>query len=221
MRIAVLTLTRDRLVYTQHCFQTLWDNAGCDFDWYVLDQGSTDGTAEWLLGDEALDVTILEQNIGICRGLNLLLDEAVNADDYDAVVRFDNDCEVLQPDTLRVVCEAAVEHDAILAPRVQGLRNPPPTLAYTKLGGHRIDEVHHLGGIFMAVPARAFRDFRYDERQPLWTGDELICPWWTARGGRCGYLAGYAVNHYLTTDGQAADIPAYFERRVLEGGPAR
>ena len=45
---AVLTLCRDRLAYTQHCFETLRDNAGCDFDHFVLDQGSMDGTDEWL-----------------------------------------------------------------------------------------------------------------------------------------------------------------------------
>jgi GT2 family glycosyltransferase len=46
MNVAVLTLTRDRLPYTQHCFATLKENAGCDYDHIVLDQGSTDGTAE-------------------------------------------------------------------------------------------------------------------------------------------------------------------------------
>ena len=44
MKFAVLTLTRDRLEYTQHCFETLRQNAGCDYDHYVLDQGSEDGT---------------------------------------------------------------------------------------------------------------------------------------------------------------------------------
>ncbi len=51
MRIAVLTLTRDRLDYTQHCFQTLQEFAGCDFDHYVLDQGSTDDTVDCLVGE--------------------------------------------------------------------------------------------------------------------------------------------------------------------------
>ena len=48
MRVAVLSLTRDRLVYTRHCFAKLHEFAGCEFDHYVLDQGSKDGTDEWL-----------------------------------------------------------------------------------------------------------------------------------------------------------------------------
>ena len=48
MNIAVLSLTRDRLDYTKHCFGRLIELAGCDFDWYITDQGSNDGTVDWL-----------------------------------------------------------------------------------------------------------------------------------------------------------------------------
>lgn len=219
MRIAVATLTRDRLRYTEHCFQTLRDNAGCDFDHFIVDQGSVDGTAEWLLAQEDLTVMTLSENVGICRGLNLLLDEALDASQYDVIVRFDNDCEVLQHGTLQALAEFVYAFHRIAAPRVRGLRNPPAVIEH----GPVFDDTEILGGIFMGIPSDLFHcdGFRYDETQPPWTGDELICPWFRARGGRCGYLTGFEVNHYLTTDGQVDDIPEYFERRVLEGGPAR
>jgi len=218
VRVGVLTLTRDRLAYTQHCFATLRENAGLEFDWFVLDQGSTDGTSTWLLDQDDLNVTLLSHNIGICRGLNLLLDEAVNPSDYDLVVRFDNDCEVLYPDTLKTVGEVALAHNAILAPHVHGLNSPPTTLETVTVGDSTIDRVHHLGGIFMAIPAALFVDheYRYDERNPLCGGDEMICPWWAARGGLVGYLAGAEVNHYETTDGQKLRFPAYWDRKVAE-----
>src|SRR4051812_28437762 len=147
MKVAVLTLCRDRLAYTRHCFGTLRDNAGCDYDHYVLDNGSSDGTAEWLLADQSLDVTVVSENIGICRALNLLLDEAVNPGDYDAICRVDNDAELVQPDTLKTLCELAVSHKAILAPHVNGLRNPPPIIRTHQLDGYRVSEPHHMGGI--------------------------------------------------------------------------
>ena len=103
MRVAVLTLTRDRLDYTQHCFATLHEFAGCDFDHYVLDQGSQDGTEAWLQETDA-EVVALDTNLGIACGLNLLLDESVNPADYDVIVKFDNDCELTLPNTLRDVC---------------------------------------------------------------------------------------------------------------------
>jgi GT2 family glycosyltransferase len=68
VRIAVVTLTRDRLEYTKHCFETLRVNAGCDYDHFVLDQGSGDGTAEWLIRQDDLEVVPLAENVGICRG---------------------------------------------------------------------------------------------------------------------------------------------------------
>lgn len=218
MNIAVLTLTRDRLAYTQHCFPTLKANAGCDFDWYVVDQGSTDGTPEWLETDESLDVTFLNENIGICPALNLLLDEAVNPADYDVLVRFDNDCEVLHYDTLRVICELAVAHDAILAPKVLGLNQPPPTISQFSLDGYPVDETAILGGIFMAVPARLYSalGYRYNEQFPAWTGDEDICRWWRDNGGHVGYVTSFQVNHYLTSRGQEIDNPVYLGRKLAE-----
>lgn len=217
MNVAVLTLTRDRLAYTQHCFQTLERNSGCDYRHFVLDQGSTDGTAEWLSEQDNLDVVALPANIGLCPGLNRLL-RCFSLDLFDVIVRFDNDCEVLQPDTLRTVCQVAVEYDAIVAPHVNGLNNPPRIVGTATAGSHTINETEILGGIFMAVPARLFSDlgFRYDERMPPWAGDEQIVPWWRAQGGCAGYLDGWQVNHYLTTEGQKQDDAGYQARKERE-----
>lgn len=211
-------MTRDRLQYTKHCFQTLRDNAGCDFDWYVLDQASKDGSVEWLEDQDDLDVTFLNENAGITPALNLLLDEAVNASLYDVLVRFDNDCEVLQPDTLRIAAELAFEHQTILAPRVLGLQNPPPTISTFNLDGYTINETTILGGVFMAIPASLFAQhgYRFNEAFPAWTGDEDVCRWWRDCGGRCGYIDALEINHYLTTDGQAQDNPEYLERKLSE-----
>ena len=219
MIVAVITMTRDRLDYTHHCFATLRENAGCDFDHYVLDQASTDGTREWLEHEYDPDhLVLMPDNIGICRAANILVDAALEADDYDVIVRFDNDCEVTEPGTLQAVCELSAEYGAIIAPRVLGLNNPPPTLRTVSCGGQLVDETPLLGGIFMAIPAFAFTEygFRFDERMALGTGDEAIVPWWRMQGGTCGYLHGWSVNHYETTNGQQVRYPEYFERKAAE-----
>lgn len=229
LRIAVLSLTRDRLHYTQHCFGTLESLAGCDYDHYVLDQGSMDCTDDWLLDRQEnprgwchyFDATFLPENIGVCPGLNVLMTDACDADQYDVIVRFDNDCEVVYEDTLLVCAQLAIDHNIIVAPKVRGLRNPPPPLAWTSLDGCMIEWTSILGGVFMAIPAAFFwRDgYRWDESNPPWAGDEAITSWHRSRGGRCGYVRDLPVNHYETTDGQHARYPDYFQRRVLEGGP--
>ena len=218
MNVAMLTCTRDRLDYTQHCYQTLVENAGCDFDWYVVDQASQDGTLEWLWGTDAT-VIPLEENIGICRALNLMLDTAFDPDDYDVIVRWDNDCELTQPGTLRVVCEASMDHGWILAPTVLGLRNPPGAAPAALLGPHLVAETQILGGVFMAIPSELFHVVRYDETHPKWGGDEAICPWYRRQGGHCGYMVEWTVNHYETTDGQWDRYPDYFARVLAEGKP--
>ena len=218
MRIAVLSLTRDRLDYTRHCFASLEANAGCDYDHLVYDQGSTDGTKDWLADGFRGDFLDGHENIGICRALNQLLAASQAAYNHDVIVRFDNDCEVTQPDTLRTVCEVALEYDAIVAPRVNGLLNPPPVVGHAQAGAHVIEETAILGGIFMAVPARLFNElgYRYDETMPPWTGDEAIVPWWRNQGGCAGYLQGFEVNHYETTAGQRDRHPDYWARKDRE-----
>jgi hypothetical protein len=213
VRIAVLTLTRDRLPYTQHCFATLREMAGCDYHHYVLDQGSTDGTPRWLDDQDLAFVVPQPENIGINRGLNLLLD-LIGLDDYDVVVKFDNDCELLTPNTLATVCGIALERDIVLSPRIHGLRNP----VWSFGEWHGIELTPIVGGIFMATPASVYQEgFRYREDVGLWgTDDSDLC----RHVGRCGYVRGYDANHYLTTDGQHADIPDYFARTLAEGKPS-
>jgi hypothetical protein len=55
----------------------------------------------------------------------------------------------------------------------------------------------------------------------LWGSDDSdLCRVWHERGFTVGYVRGYDANHYLTTDGQHADIPHYFERTLAEGKPS-
>lgn len=222
MRIAVLSLTRDRLVYTKHCFRTLQEKAGRPYDHFVLDQGSRDGTPLWLLNGQYAGLSLLRHNVGCCAGWNRLLAKFDPAA-YDVVVTFDNDCEVVTPDILRVA-ELAAQYEQILSPQVLGLMHPPTTISTFVLdSGETVHEKQIIGNIFMAIPSPLLaRDgFRWDEQAyQVWDGGESITQWWRTRGGFCGYVQGYEVNHYKTTLGQVADIPWYFERRVGEGGRA-
>ena len=108
LAVAVLSVTRDRIDYTKHCFAKLHEHAGVAFDHFVFDNGSEDGTQEWLVEEYDPAMFILSpENIGRCKALNQLLDETAEMDDYDVIVEFDNDCELTQPDTLRTIAELA------------------------------------------------------------------------------------------------------------------
>lgn len=224
MRVAVLSVTRDRLRFTQHCFASLRENAGIDFDWYVLDNGSTDDTVEWLR-DQPFHVLIeAPTNLGISVAMNELLRSVEGETEppyepYDVIVKIDNDCELVTPSALRDVCQLVNDYGLILSPEIHGLRQPPATIGGTplKLGDRLVDEKQQIGGVFLAAPSSVYDEFRYSESNPLWGGDDVeICAWWRQSGGRCGYVRGIVANHYLSTDGQAEKDPVYYERKLAE-----
>ena len=215
MKIAVLSLTRDRLAYTKHCFHRLHNQDVC-FDHYVFDQGSTDGTADWLMQDSTEPFRFIHtdaNNIGISKAMNFLLDRL--DDGYDAVVKFDNDCELTRFDTLRTACEATV-YQMIVSPHIQGLKSPPPVESEDDGFGF----VGQIGGIFMAVPGWVFKEFRYDDQgNPKWGMDDVqLSQWFRNHGGRLAYLMDHKANHYLTTVGQEKDQPEYMARKYAEMG---
>lgn len=222
MKVAVLSLTRDRLDYTKHCFASLWENAGCEYDHYVLDNGSIDGTAEWLATQPFHVVCGAHENLGISRALNDLLRVAEREgsapfDPYDVIVKFDNDCELTQPNTLRDIAQLVIEGDCILSPRILGLQNPPQATRELRIGAEIILDVPQIGGIFLAAPAWVYDEFRYSEKNPPWGMDDVeICAWFREQGGTCGYVKRLEAWHYLGTDGQRADQPDYFARKDAE-----
>lgn len=218
MNIAVVTLTRDRVDYTRHCLSMLRENAGCDYDHYVLDQGSTDGTVEWLLSQPDLDVTTVPENIGIPAGMNVLLD-VCNPGDYDVVVKFDNDCELTETGTLARVCELVDRTGWLLSPRILGLRNPPQPIGEAVVDGERILLTPIIGGIFLAAPSHAYSRFRFPvESLPTWGYDDsMLCDRWRQHGGQVGYVDSLEAWHYEGTTKQWERYPDYFARAEREG----
>ena len=229
MKIAIYTLTRDRLAYTKHCFQRLYCLAGYAFDHFVLDNGSTDGTAEWLQTElpgknsrGLFEVTCLPENVGISRGSNMMLDKILGRGDYDLVIKMDNDCEVETPDLLKDVVKVfdllnRVKKRMVLSPRVVGINRQPHRGGTIYVGGWKVGLTGIVGGLFHIVQADVYREYRYPEVLPkAWGQDDDFCEWLRIKEIGKGYIEGLVVNHYETTAGQAARFPEYFERKWKE-----
>jgi len=216
-------MTRDRLDYTKRSFAQLAETAGCEYDHYVFDNGSTDGTQDWLRNEYAPKwITLRPDNHGICVPANELVETAqalgeINSQPYDVYVRFDNDCEIERHGTLERVCRWADAFGAIIAPKVHGLLNPPGIISETVLGGEVVEETGILGGVFMAIPRVVFdQGYRFPEDGPKWGGDEGVVPWWRDRGGIAGYLRDWPVHH--RTEQHNTEYPEYYARKVIEVG---
>ena len=228
MKIAIYTLTRDRLEFTKHCFGTLWSKAGESFDHYIIDNGSTDGTPQWLgtNGQQFKSVTYLSKNVGISVGSNLALAQIAAVGGYDLVIKMDNDCEVVTDEILKRIVKCFEElgkYPAVLSPRVEGIVHQPVRVCIFKgitdkiKGSFLIGATGIVGGLFHIVPWSIYKDYRYPETLPLaWGQDDDFCEWLRRRGVLTGYIEELVVKHYLTTDGQVKKYPDYFKRKKIE-----
>lgn len=149
LRVALYTLTMDRLEYTKRMAASIDKLAGYPFDWFVIDQGSTDGTQEWLktlptpqyvapaAGEDRknwrveLQYRLYEQNMGLAKGWNNALawikDTSLKDNvPYDVLVKVDNDAEMLTDGWLKAMVEIFERNrKVVLSPYVEGLENTP------------------------------------------------------------------------------------------------
>lgn len=231
--VAVFTLTMDRIEYTRRTFESLGKSTGMRFDHFVVDNGSTDGTKQFLEANRSRfkGLIINERNTGLANGWNQALD--MIGDRYDYIVKVDNDCEFVQHGWLEVlvdVCEAC-DRRIVLSPRVEGLAAPPfdgghPRDEWAECEGHVLGLTKHLGGICHFAPREAYRGFRFgkvpdhgnqDVRFSIHARLDLGLP--------MAYVEDVRVRHMDGSEGQRLRYPDYHEgraelRRRVYGEPA-
>ncbi len=97
-KVTVVVVTWNALKYTQTCFTTLQENTDFPhYDLIVVDNGSTDGTREYLQSLPRAKVIYNERNLGFARANNL----AIRAADPESdIVLLNNDVEIYQRDWL-------------------------------------------------------------------------------------------------------------------------
>jgi len=222
LKIAIFTITRDRLEYTKRSFKSLKKNAGYPYDHYVIDNGSTDGTQEWLSKQKGLTVIqMFKENKGISKACNTALNRILK-DDYDLIIKMDNDCEIISSDILKELvgiysCIPPFYQKFMLSPRVEGLNHQPVRKMFMEIDQHKVGLTGIIGGIFQPVPADCYKLYKYDEKLPKAKGqDEHLNGWFGAMGGQVGYVEDLVVEHMDTTEGQKEKYPEYFERKKGE-----
>lgn len=220
MRVAIYTLTRDRLDYTKRSFESLWDKAGYPFDHYVIDNGSEDGTRTWLEEHfgRFTHVEFLSENLGISAGSNLALD-AMKLQKYDLIAKMDNDCEVLSNNLVLHMVElfGGTSRKLLVSPAVKGI-NRQPKRAYTiSAGGFEIGRTGIVGGLCHWMRGELYQQYRYPLDLPkAWGQDDALCHWAYCQSIDIGYVESLQVAHMDGTDNQALKYPDYFTRKWQE-----
>lgn len=111
--VDMLFLTYGRFGITARCFRslapTLLDRE--DMHWFILDNGSTDGTADWLLKlaqryPEKVTINLQARNTGVAGGRAILLEQST----AETVIILDSDVEARRADWLDRLIQPLQDH---------------------------------------------------------------------------------------------------------------
>lgn len=230
-RVAIFTLTYDRLELTKKSFESLEKTAGYKFDHFVIDNGSTDGTKDWIAKTKESDwcnkrlLIINDSNMGISIASNQAVNQIKNepafskVKPYDIIVKVDNDAEFISEGWLkRMVDIWKTNHQIIMSCYVEGLKDNPggaPRYHRGTIKGEPIGMTNHLGGVCVFASAKAYDNFRWDEDDYLHSAQDLaFSQYITTHGFAMGYLENYSLRH--VTEEMEQQYPEYYERRKEE-----
>lgn len=231
-RVAIFSLTYDRLEMTKKCFESLYKTAGYKFDHYILDNGSKDRTIEWL-ADKQLKSGWCNSiwshgnktNEGISKASNDLLNVIKSFNEiepYDIILKVDNDAFFETQDWLKAMIKVwKSNHLLVLSPYVNGLRDNPggaSRVGYGEVARELIGWTNHIGGICTFADAKLYKDFRWDEDNFLHGNQDLeFSQYALSKGYQPGYMENYFLSHGdHGTQAQEDEYPEYFKRRKLE-----
>ena len=219
--IAIFTLTYDRLNYTKRMWKSLCKSTDYPFDWYVFDNGSKDGTPEWLRKGRA-KATFSKKNEGISKASNALLDKIMKRKKgyYQIVIKVDNDCEFMTVHWLEMIVDLwKRNHMIYMSPYPEGLVDNPggaPRVGISYIGPYFVEVSYHLSGLCAAIDARAYKDFRWQDRFLHGNQDREASIAFGKMGFMPAYIPLHRVYHQETTAGQHKRYPKYFKRRIEE-----
>ena len=103
--VSIIVLTWNGLAYTKACLASIREQTDFkDYSIIVADNGSTDGTIEYLKKQTGLTVVLNGENLGFTKGANIAIQ---HADPESDVILLNNDTEIVQRDWIAALQDVA------------------------------------------------------------------------------------------------------------------
>jgi glycosyltransferase involved in cell wall biosynthesis len=232
-KVAIFTVTYDRLEYTKRMHESMKSSTEYHFDWFVFDNGSTDGT-QWRLPEMTKWYGLSKENKGLTYASNACIDQILstrywkenttmfvpNHDVYQIVGKVDNDCLFLTQGWLEDFIDLwKRNHQLYMGPYPEGLVDHPGgafRVASATIGDEYVEVVKHLSGICAFIDAKAYRNFRWKDQFLHGQQDGEATQAFMNQGYMPLILPRHRIMHMDTTAGQKDKYPEYFERRKKE-----
>lgn len=173
--LSLVVLAHNGLDFTRRCIESLEQHTGPSHEIILVDNASSDGTAEWMAGTGHIAV-LNETNLGFARGMNCGLEPATG----DTVVFVNNDT-VFPPGWGESVLDtfATIATAAIVAPAVTKAGNPATVRSVPGQDLVVFEPFGHLpSGVVYAMPADLCRRLGgWNEDYLVATGEDLDLLW--------------------------------------------
>jgi len=191
MKVAVVTITYNRLELTKQTIDSFYKSNEVDYHLFV-DNGSTDGTLEFLVG---LDHILLEKNYGIAYAFR---EAVLQLKGYDFILKLDNDIETVTDDIINKMLKFyelnGTNYVCSPVDLNLDLAFAPPVLGQGNLNGYNVKFVTHTGGAFQLIPysicERLCAEFKH-----LKCGDYMIGKYFQRHSYRPVYLLDLEMRH--------------------------
>lgn len=194
MSVCAITITYNRLELTKAMLKSFYSKTKVDNHLFV-DNGSTDGTHEYLL-ESGHDYIRFKENKGITMAFKEAIRNVV-ADGYDYLIKVDNDIEIVTQDIIQKMVGFFRAHGNkhVVAP-IDLMINPnyePHIFWEGKVaGGYDIKTTSHVGGAFMMMPMEIAERWMLEGDKP---GDLQRGYYFQSRGYKPVYLKNLKIKH--------------------------
>ncbi len=245
-KVGIFTLLFNRLFYTQQMFQSILDTVRHPIDkWVLVDQGSNDGTVDWvkrfakennipleIVGEKKFEpkgknkspikrlfLILNKENTGIPYASNQALD-LMDPQTVDYIAKIDNDAKFLTKGWLEGMMDIYTRNEMMcLSPYIEGLVAMPgamPRMVYGTIGDEFLGMVTHLGGICTMSPAKIYYTWRWPASSFMQGGnDVLFCSYAQRLGYQLAFMENHRVLHNEGTGQQEKRYPEYFKNKEI------